>query len=211
MTEEYSFLYGAVGVHPSSTGELDEQKLSGMREMCSHPGVVAVGEIGLDYHGEDADRTTQKEWFNRQFEMAGCAGLPVIIHSRDAAADTMEIVRNRIADVPGGVMHCYSYSAEQAAEYVSMGLMIGVGGVVTFRNARRLKETVRLVPLSSILLETDCPYLSPEPFRGHRNSSLNLPYIVQAIADIRNISGEEVIAATQENAERLFHINIQAE
>jgi len=209
MTDMYPFLYGAVGVHPASTGELDDNKLSDMKEMCGHGKIVAVGEIGLDYHDADADRTVQKEWFVRQFRLASESGLPVIIHSRDAAADTMDIVRKQIGTVPGGVMHCYSYSPDQAEEYVSMGLLIGVGGVVTFKNARKLKETVSQIPLSSILLETDCPYLAPEPFRGRRNSSLYLPYVIQEIANLRNISTDEVIRATEENAVRLFHIGHQ--
>ena len=129
-----------------------------------------------------------------------------MIHSRDAAADTMELIQKERVGEIGGIMHCYSYSPEQAEIYVQLGLLIGVGGVVTFRNAKKLKETVKRIPLSSIVLETDCPYLAPEPYRGKRNSSLYLPFVARAISELKGVSEEEVIAATEENARRLFRI-----
>ena len=132
----------------------------------------------------------------------------MIIHSRDAAEDTMNAVKREAAGGCRAVLHCYSYSPEQAQEYVSMGIMIGVGGVVTFKNGRRLKETVEQIPLSFILLETDCPYLAPEPYRGRRNSSLYLPYVIRTIAEIKGISDAEVIEATAKNAEDFFHIDV---
>lgn len=206
LTEEYPFVYGAVGIHPSEIGDLNEEVYEWMRERCSHPKVVAVGEIGLDYYWEKEDeaRRNQRYWFCRQMELAREQELPVIIHSREAAEDTLKLVQGIHGEQIPGVIHCFSYSPEQAMEYIRMGYYIGIGGVITFKNARKLKETAAVIPLEHILLETDCPYLSPEPERGKRNSSLNLPYVAQEIAELRGITSEEVIAAARENARRLF-------
>jgi len=206
LTEEYPFLYAAIGVHPASVASLTDEKLDWIREALKRPKVAAVGEIGLDYHEGPEDKEIQKEWFARQIGLARDAELPVVIHSRDAAADTMELIQKERVGEIGGIMHCYSYSPEQAEIYVQLGLLIGVGGVVTFRNAKKLKETVKRIPLSSIVLETDCPYLAPEPYRGKRNSSLYLPFVARAISELKGVSEEEVIAATEENARRLFRI-----
>ncbi len=204
LTEEYPFVYGAVGIHPSEIGDLNEEVYEWMRERCSQPKVVAVGEIGLDYYWEKEDeaRRNQRYWFCRQMELAREQELPVIIHSREAAEDTLKLVQGIHGEQIPGVIHCFSYSPEQAMEYIRMGYYIG--GVITFKNARKLKETAAVIPLEHILLETDCPYLSPEPERGKRNSSLNLPYVAQEIAELRGITSEEVIAAARENARRLF-------
>lgn len=206
LTEEYPFVYGAVGIHPSEIGDLNEEVYEWMRERCSQPKVVAVGEIGLDYYWEKEDeaRRNQRYWFCRQMELAREQELPVIIHSREAAEDTLKLVQGIHGEQIPGVIHCFSYSPEQAVEYIRMGYYIGIGGVITFKNARKLKETAAVIPLEHILLETDCPYLSPEPERGKRNSSLNLPYVAQEIAELRGITSEEVIAAARENARRLF-------
>lgn len=206
LTEEYPFVYGAVGIHPSEIGDLNEEVYEWMRERCSQPKVVAVGEIGLDYYWEKEDeaRRNQRYWFCRQMELAREQEVPVIIHSREAAEDTLKLVQGIHGEQIPGVIHCFSYSPEQAMEYIRMGYYIGIGGVITFKNARKLKETAAVIPLEHILLETDCPYLSPEPERGKRNSSLNLPYVAQEIAELRGITSEEVIAAARENARRLF-------
>lgn len=206
LTEEYPFVYGAVGIHPSEIGDLNEEVYEWMRERCSQPKVVAVGEIGLDYYWEKEDeaRRNQRYWFCRQMELAREQELPVIIHSREAAEDTLKLVQGIHGEQIPGVIHCFSYSPEQAMEYIRMGYYIGIGGVITFKNARKLKETAAVIPLEHILLETDCPYLSPEPERGKRNSSLNLPYVAQEIAELRGITSEEVIVAARENARRLF-------
>ncbi len=206
LTEEYPFVYGAVGIHPSEIGDLNEEVYEWMRERCSQPKVVAGGEIGLDYYWEKEDeaRRNQRYWFCRQMELAREQELPVIIHSREAAEDTLKLVQGIHGEQIPGVIHCFSYSPEQAMEYIRMGYYIGIGGVITFKNARKLKETAAVIPLEHILLETDCPYLSPEPERGKRNSSLNLPYVAQEIAELRGITSEEVIAAARENARRLF-------
>ena len=200
----YPFIYAAVGVHPDGVGELNEENFQWLREQCAHPKAVAVGEIGLDYYWDTAPRQQQREWFVRQMELAVETKLPVIIHSREAAQETFELISQHHAHTTGGVIHCYSYSKEMALEYVKMGYYIGIGGVVTFKNARKLKETAEAVPLSSILLETDSPYLAPVPNRGKRNSSLNLPYVAQEIAQIKGITAEEVIETTNRNAKKLF-------
>ena len=177
-----------------------------MQEKCSLPKVVAIGEIGLDYYWEkeEEERRNQRYWFCRQMELAREQNLPVILHSRDAAEDTLKLVQGIHGEQIPGVIHCFSYSTEMAKEYIKMGYYIGIGGVVTFKNSRKLKETVAQIPLEYILLETDCPYLSPEPERGKRNSSRNLVYVAEEIAHIRGISYEEVTKATRENARKLF-------
>ncbi len=204
LTEEYPFVYGAVGVHPSETAELDDAGLAWLREQCARDKIVAVGEIGLDYHQAEPERAVQKRWFERQMETARETGLPVIIHSRDAARDTLDILHALRAEEIGGVIHCFSYTKEIAREYLDMDFYFGIGGVVTFGNAKKLREAVQYIPMDRILLETDSPYLSPEPYRGRRNSSLHLPYVAEAIAALKNIPREEVEAATAQNALRLF-------
>lgn len=175
-----------------------------LRRLARHPKVLAIGEIGLDYYWKEPDRDIQIHRFRDQLALAGALGLPVVIHSRDAAEDTLRIIRETQAGVFGGVMHCYAYSLEHAREYLAMGFHFGIGGVVTFKNARKLKEVVKYLPLSSLLLETDAPYLAPVPCRGKRNSFCNLPYIAEAIAQIKGITVEEVMEATTENARAMY-------
>ena len=206
LMEQYDYIYGAIGVHPSETAELTEESYSWLKEQCQKEKCLAVGEIGLDYYWDKEGHDLQKYWFIRQLELAGEKKLPVMIHSREAAADTMEIMKKYGKDL-NGVIHCYSYSPEMAQEYVKMGYFIGVGGVVTFKNAKKLKETVKEIPLESIVLETDCPYLAPEPFRGKRNCSLYISYVAEKIAELKGISAEEVIRQTEENAKQLYQIN----
>lgn len=204
LTEQYPFLYGAAGVHPSETAELNEDKLCWLEQQCRREKIVAVGEIGLDYHWPEPDRALQKYWFEKQLELAARVNLPLIIHSREAAKDTLDIMKAHHTQDSRGVIHCFSYTKEIAQEYISMGYYIGIGGVITFSNAKKLKEAAAAIPIEKILLETDCPYLAPVPNRGKRNSSLNLPYIAQEIAQIKGISREEVVSITCENAQRLF-------
>lgn len=206
LMDKYSFIYGAIGIHPSETAELDEERLSMLKEYCRHLKTVAVGEIGLDYHYDEPKRSVQKKWFERQLEMAEQVKLPVIIHSRDAALETLDIMKTFHAEKLGGVIHCFSYTKEMAREYLNMDFYFGIGGVITFKNGRKLKEAVEYIPMERILLETDSPYLAPEPNRGKRNSSLNLTYIAKEIALIKGISFEEVTDITHENAVRLFRL-----
>ncbi len=209
MVQDYPFMYAAVGVHPDEVGELDEESFVQVREQAKREKVVAIGEIGLDYYWDHESHDIQKKWFVRQLELAGELGLPVLIHSREAAADTMEIMKEYARGLTG-VIHCYSYSEEMAEEYVKMGFYIGVGGVVTFKNARKLKRTVERIPLASIVLETDCPYLAPEPFRGKRNQSAYIRFVAGEVAKIKGITCEEVIARTEENGKRLYGIMREA-
>lgn len=206
LAEKYPFIYAAAGVHPNETAELNEESFAWLREQCRHQKVVAVGEIGLDYYWDEPSHEIQRMWFARQLELAREVKKPVIIHSRDAARDTYDTMAAHDASGIGGVVHCFSYSAEMAQEYVKMGFYIGVGGVVTFKNGKKLKEVVGAISIERILLETDSPYLSPEPNRGRRNSSLNIPYIVQQIAEIKGMTYDEVVAVTEENARRMYQI-----
>ena len=208
LAEKYDWIYTSVGIHPSELEGMNEAEFERLRSLLTHKKVAAVGEIGLDYYWEKdpVEQENQRTWFRRQLTLAEEGKLPVIIHSRDAAADTMQIMKEAAEKHIPGVIHCYSYSAEQALTYVAMGYYIGIGGVVTFKNARKLVETVTAVPMERLVLETDCPYLAPEPHRGERNSSLYLPLVVEKIAAIRGISVEEVEEITFRNAKELFHV-----
>jgi len=207
LVKKYPFVYGAVGVHPSETGELEEPLMDWLKEAAGRPKIVAIGEIGLDYYWDEPGREVQKHWFIRQLDLARETGLPVVIHSRDAAKDTLDIMKGQKARDIGGVIHCFSYGVELAKEYLDMGFYLGIGGVVTFKNARKLKEVVEYMPMERMVLETDCPYLSPEPLRGKRNSSWNLPYVVKAVSGIKGISEEDVISITRDNARAMYCIH----
>lgn len=206
LAEKYPSVYAAAGVHPSETAELNEENFEWLKRQCLHEKVVAVGETGLDYHWDEPSHEIQKYWFVRQLELAAEVKKPVIVHSRDAAKDTFDILDAHNAGQIGGVVHCFSYGREFAAEYVKMGLYIGVGGVVTFKNGKKLKEVVEAVPIEKILLETDSPYLSPEPNRGKRNTSKNIPHIAREIAQIKGITYDEVVRITAENAMKLYGV-----
>lgn len=209
LAERYPFIYAAAGVHPSDTAELDEGQMVWLEEMCARPKVVAVGEIGLDYYWDEPDKEIQKRWFRRQLQLARKTDMPVVIHSRDAAKDTLDIIKEEHAADMGGVIHCFSYGVEMAREYLNMGFYLGIGGVLTFKNSRKLKEVVAYMPADRLVLETDSPYLAPVPFRGKRNSSLNLPYVIKAVSEIKNMSEEEVIRITEENARRMYRMDRQ--
>jgi TatD DNase family protein len=173
---------------------------------AAHEKVAAIGEIGLDYHWPEPEPALQKQWFRRQIELAKEVKLPIIVHSRDAAEPTMQIIQETKAYECGGVIHCYSYSPEMAEEYVKMGFFIGMGGVLTFKNAKKLVTCAERIPLSSIVLETDCPYMAPEPYRGKRNQSSYIRYVAEKIAELKEMSQEEVIAVTEKNARDLYGI-----
>lgn len=213
LAKEYDFIYAAAGVHPSDVDCLDERSFSWLsltvEESVEEKGkIVAIGEIGLDYYWEkDNDRRArQKYWFERQMELARKLCLPVIIHSREAAKDTWDMMQTLKCEDIGGVIHCYSYSVEMAKNYLNKGFYLGIGGVVTYKNARVLKEVVQYAPMDRIVLETDCPYLTPEPNRGKRNSSLNLPYVIETIAQLKNMDKEAVEEATWKNGFDLYRM-----
>lgn len=206
IMNRYDYIYGAIGVHPSETAELNDEAFEWLRQQCQLEKCVAVGEIGLDYYWNEPDRELQKEWFRRQLNLARELAKPVIIHSRDAAKDTVDLMTEEHAEEIGGVIHCYSYTKETAEVFLKMGFYFGIGGVLTFKNAKKLKEAVAYIPLDRIVLETDCPYLAPEPNRGKRNSSLNIPYVVKALAEIKGVEEETVRKAAWENAHKLYRL-----
>lgn len=204
LTKQYDFIYGAAGVHPEEAAGLTEENFPWLSEQCSENKIVAVGEIGLDYYWKEPEPEIQKVWFERQLILAKEKVLPVIIHSREAALDTYEIMKAAHAEEIGGVIHCFSYTKEMARQFLDMGFYLGIGGVVTFKNSRKLKEVVEYAPLDRILLETDCPYMAPVPNRGKRNSSLNLIYIAEEIARIKGLDTEKIIKETAQNAKKMY-------
>ena len=206
LAHEYDHVYAAAGVHPSDCEDLTEDDIKWLKGLCLDSRVVAIGEIGLDYHYDEPAKEVQKKWFVRQLRLAKEVSLPIIVHSRDAAADTLEILSRDEFKGMRGIIHCFSYSLELAREYVKMGYHIGIGGVVTFKNGRKLQEIAGSIPLENIVVETDCPYLAPEPYRGRRNSSAYLTYIIDRIASLRNTESEEIERATYENAAALFGV-----
>ena len=206
LAEKYDDVYAAIGIHPEEIDEINDDVMEYLRQNASHEKVVAIGEIGLDYYWvkEEEQRKKQRIWFNKQMDLAKELEMPVIIHSRDAAEDTLNTIRLYNNSHVKGIVHCYSYSKELAMEYVKMGWYIGVGGVVTFKNAKKLVETVEAIPLESIVLETDCPYMAPVPHRGERNSSIFLSHVAEKIAEIKNISVAEVENVTYQNALNIY-------
>ena len=205
LTREYDFLYGAVGSHPDVADEVNEAVLDEYRMLCKqNPKIKAIGEIGLDYHYEDIPRDIQKKAFRMQMELAKELDLPVIVHEREAHEDGMQVVRD-FQEVTG-VFHCYSGSAEMAKELIKRGWYIGFTGVLTFKNARKAIEVASTIPLERIVLETDCPYMAPEPFRGKRNDPGKLYRMAEKLAEIRGVRVEEIHRITTENGKRLYGI-----
>lgn len=205
LAKQIPWFYAAVGIHPHAADELSEHWMDTLMPLFSEEKVVALGEIGLDYHWDTPNRESQRALFEAQLQLAQQVNLPVIIHSRDACADTMELLHKYN---PRGVVHCFSGSAETAKEVVNMGMYVGFTGVVTFPNARKTFEAVRAVPMERLLLETDCPYMAPVPFRGKRTTSDMIQYTAQAIAEQKGLSAQEVIDIARENTCRLFGISL---
>ena len=204
LAKKYGFFRASAGIHPDSADTLNDDTLLCIEQLCREAEVVAMGEIGLDYHYPDGpDRETQLYAFRRQLELAHELDIPVIIHSREAAQDTFELVRKYR---PRGVIHCFSGSAELARQYVDLGMYIGFTGTVTFTNAKKPREAAAAVPLSRLLLETDCPYMAPVPNRGRRCDSTMLPYTTAALAECKEISPEKLIEATWNNAYECFEL-----
>lgn len=207
LVDKYPFLYGAVGIHPDHAAELNEEMFEEISRLAENEKIVAIGEIGLDYYWDTSPHDVQKIWFERQLTLALEKDLPVVIHSREATQETLEIMRRFYKESGGklrGVIHCFSGSAEIAKEYTDMGFYIGVGGVVTFKNGKKLKEVVETMPLDKLVIETDCPYLAPVPHRGKRNDSTLLKLVIEEIATLRGMSTEEVEQLTEANARALY-------
>ena len=203
MAEKYPFVYAACGYHPESALKFTDECLSETEKMLSHEKCVAVGEIGLEYHYDFVPRDVQKYVFEKHLQLAVKHDMPVIVHDREAHADTMELLNKY---KPRGVLHCYSGSAEMAKEVLKLGMYIGLGGAVTFKNAVKPVEVAEMIPADRLLLETDCPYMSPVPMRGKRNNSAYIEYVAEKIADIRGASAQEILDITAENTKNLFGI-----
>ncbi len=206
LIKRYDFMRAAFGIHPNDADTLNEENFKRIEELCRMEQCVAVGEIGLDYYWPEPEASVQKVWFERQMDLARQIRKPIVVHSRDAAQDTYEMMRAARAEEIGGVVHCYAYSREMARQFVDMGFFIGIGGVLTFKNSRKLKEVVEYIPPEYLVLETDCPYLAPVPYRGKRNSSLLLKHVVEEISRLKGISAEEVERVTWDNAHRLYRL-----
>lgn len=204
LAEEYAFMYFASGFHPECLEGFDISALEKIEEFAKHEKCVAIGEIGLDYHWMTSTKETQKEFFIKQIELSKKLDMPVIVHDREAHGDTLEILKET---KPKGVLHCFSGSKEMAKEIIKLGMYIGLNGVVTFKNARKSLEVVKEIPLERLVLETDCPYLCPVPFRGKRNDSSFIPYIAERISEILNIPPQEILNITYENAKELYRLN----
>ncbi|ABO48616.1 hydrolase, TatD family [Desulforamulus reducens MI-1] len=208
LAETYPFIYAAVGVHPHDAKEASGNYLHQIKEMAGHPRVVAIGEIGLDYYYDLSPRETQQRVFREQLRLAKELNKPYIIHNRDAHADIMQILREEAPYPAGGVMHCFSASWEIAQECIKLGLYVSLAGPVTFSNAGKLKDIARQVPVDYLLVETDCPYLTPVPHRGKRNEPVYVQHVVDHVAKLRNMAAEELSQITAENTCRLFNLPI---
>ena len=204
LADKYDFVYGAVGVHPHDAKTLDENVLSEIGRLSEHSKVVAIGEIGLDYYYDNSPRDIQRYWFERQMNLAYDLNLPVIIHSRDTTEDTIKICKEN--KIHGGVIHCFSGSVETAKIFLDLGYYISFAGPVTFKNAKALPDVAKIVPEDRLLIETDSPYMAPEPHRGKRNCSVYVRHVCEKIAELRGVSAEHMAKVTADNAKRLFNI-----
>lgn len=207
LAQKYENIYAVVGVHPHSAKEVTDEVLDKIRELAGQEKVVAIGEIGLDYYYDNSPRDVQRRQFKAQLDLAKELDLPVVIHSREATQETFDIIKERVEDGGlRGVLHAFSGSPEIAREYIKLGFLISIGGPLTFKNARVVKEVVEQISLEHMIIETDCPYLTPVPYRGKRNEPIFVKYVAKEIAKIKDIDVEEVIKVTNENTKRLFHI-----
>lgn len=207
LAKKYDFIYAAVGVHPHDVGELDDSAIDTLRKLAiENKKVVAIGEIGLDYHYDNSPRKVQREWFIKQIELANELKLPIIIHDRDAHGDTFEIIQKYRNPEIGCVLHCYSGNVELAREYVKMGCYISLSGTVTFKNNKKTKQVAREIPLDRLFIETDSPYMAPTPHRGERNDPSLVQFVADTIAVEKGISYETVCETTKNNAKRFFNI-----
>ncbi|HHX23895.1 MAG: TatD family hydrolase [Tepidanaerobacteraceae bacterium] len=204
LAQENDFIYACVGVHPHEAQKVKKDYINQLEKLANNPKVLGIGEIGLDYYYDFSDRKIQKRVFSEQIDLAKSLDLPVVIHDRDAHKDTLDILKD--LRPLKGLMHCYSGSFEMAQELIKLGFYFSFGGVITFKNAKKPKEVVSKLPLDRILLETDCPYLSPEPFRGKRNDPTRIPVIAKALAGLKELSLDKVVETTNENLSKLFRL-----
>jgi TatD DNase family protein len=206
LTDQYDMIYAAVGWHPVDAIDMTEEDLKWIKKLAAHPKVVAIGEMGLDYYWDKSPKDIQKEVFRKQIQLAKEVKLPIIIHNRDATEDVVRILQEENASEVGGIMHCFTGSLEVAKQCMDMNFYISFGGPVTFKNAKKPKEVVKEIPMDRLLIETDCPYLTPHPFRGKRNEPSYVKYVAEQIAELRGVTLEEVATKTSDNARKLFGI-----
>lgn len=206
LADQYEFIYATVGWHPVDAIDMTDEDLKWIEELSAHPKVVALGEMGLDYHWDKSPKDIQKEVFKKQIALAKKVKLPIIIHNREATADIIEILEEENASEVGGIMHCFTGSVEVAKQCMDMNFYISFGGPVTFKNAKKPKEVAAEIPLDRLLIETDCPYLTPHPFRGKRNEPSYVKYVAEQIAELKGVSFEEIAQKTSDNAKRFFGI-----
>lgn len=207
LIEEYDFIYAAIGWHPVDAIDMTEEDLLWIKELSAHEKVVAIGEMGLDYHWDKSPKDIQKEVFRKQIALAKEVNLPIIIHNRDATEDVVTILKEEGAEEVGGIMHCFTGSAEVARQCMDMNFYISFGGPVTFKNAKKPKEVAKEIPNDRLLIETDCPFLTPHPFRGKRNEPSYVKYVAEQLAELKGLTYEEIASITTENAKRLFRMN----
>lgn len=207
LIEEYDFIYASIGWHPVDAIDMRDEDLEWIEELAKHPKVVAIGEMGLDYYWDKSPKDVQQDVFRKQIQLAKKLKLPIVIHNREATMDIVTILKEENAAEVGGIMHCFSGSVEVAKECVEMNFYISLGGPVTFKNAKKPKEVAQEIPLNKLLIETDCPYLAPHPYRGKRNEPSYVKLVAEQIAELKNLSYEEVSQVTTENAKILFGIN----
>lgn len=205
IASRFPNVFATIGIHPEMVDELEKDYLEVLKEMSKNKKVVAIGEIGLDYHFKYDNKELQKEIFVKQIELANFLDLPVVVHSRDAMGDTLELLKKH-PPKKESLLHCYSGSIESAKEFIKLGFSFSFGGVVTFNNAKNVVKVVEELPIEKIMLETDCPYMAPVPFRGKRNEPMYIPYIARKIAEIKNIEVEKIAEITTKNAEKMFKI-----
>ena len=203
LASKYDYIYAACGIHPEEADKTPENYIDILRDLAKNEKCVAIGEIGLDYYWRQDTKDLQKELFEKQILLSKELDLPIIVHDREAHGDTMEILKKHR---PKGVLHCFSGSPETAAEVLKLGMYIGLGGALTFKNARKSVEVAQMLPLDRLLLETDCPYMAPVPMRGKRNNSGYIPFIAEKVAEIKGIDPQSVLDVTTENTKRLFNI-----
>ncbi|KAA6470869.1 TatD family hydrolase [Bacillus swezeyi] len=207
LIEEYDFIYAAIGWHPVDAIDMTDEDLAWIKDLSSHEKVVAIGEMGLDYHWDKSPKDIQKDVFRKQIALAKEVNLPIVIHNRDATEDVVAILREEGAEEVGGIMHCFTGSAEIAKDCINMNFYLSFGGAVTFKNAKKPKEVVKQIPNDRILIETDCPFLTPHPYRGKRNEPSYVKLVAEQIAELKGLTYEEVAVMTTENAKKLFGIS----
>ena len=207
LVNKYDNIFGTIGVHPNEIDSEIEKSIDYIKKNISNPKIVGIGEIGLDFHYDNINKELQKKYFIKQIELANENKKTIVVHSRDAALDTYDILKKYLGDNKA-VLHCYSYSKEMAFDFIKMNIKLGIGGVLTFKNSNKLKDVVKNLDLDNFLLETDSPYLTPEPFRGNKNEPYNIIYVAQKIAEIKNVTVDEVLKKTTQNARLQFDLNI---